>query len=113
MSYIQYIKETSKIHKERKLRLYVDDLRMPKGGGWTVVRDYNEARHILILWWDTIEEISLDHDLGTGLTGYDLACWIEGQIEIHGYKPIPKMYCHSANSVGRKNIEVVFNKYNK
>lgn len=95
------------------MKLYVDDTRMPKSEGWTVVTNYHDAIFTLLCFWDSITELSLDHDLGSKETGYDLAKWIEERIEVRGYKPIPKMFSHSANSAGRKNIEAVFTKYNK
>jgi hypothetical protein len=53
-----------------------------------------------------VSSISLDHDLGPeeAGTGYDVAVWIE---EAAYNKGIPKlgMRVHSANPVGRKNME--------
>ena len=43
--------------------------------------------------------IAFDHDLGYGITGYDVAKYIvENQIAIEGFS------CHSMNPVGVKNI---------
>ena len=43
--------------------------------------------------------IAFDHDLGTGLTGYDVAKYIvANDISIEGFS------CHSMNPVGAKNI---------
>jgi hypothetical protein len=92
--------------------LYVDDERTPKGLGWTVVRTYDEAVKRLSEGWDNCLELSVDHDLGTEKTGYDLAKWIENEIELSGRPPIPHMACHSANPAGKKNIMMVFDKYN-
>lgn len=55
-----------------------------------------------------IDALYLDHDLGEGKTGYDLACWLEEQ-EYLGNLPIPRLiYIHSENTVGAANIQRVF-----
>ena len=96
------------------MKLYLDDVRFPRGGGWTVVRSYDDAIAVLDAFYDKIEEVSLDHDIGDEKhTGYDVAKYIEFLIEIKKYVPIKKMWCHSANPVGCKNINAVFKKYNK
>lgn len=94
--------------------LWVDDIRNPPGRArWLIVRNYSDAIRTLDVFWDEIIQVSLDHDLGKGSeTGYDIATWIERQIEVAGRKPIPYMYCHSANPVGVQNIMAVFDKYN-
>jgi Cyclic-phosphate processing Receiver domain len=49
-----------------------------------------------------VEELSLDHDLGTvdeagrESTGYDVLLWIEEQVALHGLVP-PVLHVHSAN----------------
>ena len=51
--------------------------------------------------------IDFDHDLGWGLTGYDVAKFIvENQIAIEGFS------CHSMNPVGSKNICDLLTHYN-
>lgn len=47
--------------------------------------------------------ISLDHDLGTTATGYDLACWIE-QRAFHNELPHLAWRVHSANTLGASAI---------
>lgn len=50
--------------------------------------------------------IAFDHDLGTGITGYDVAKYIiENEIAIEGFS------CHSMNPAGRKNIEDLMKHY--
>ena len=95
------------------IKVYVDDVRFPKTWGWVVCATYADAIFTLEKFWDKIDELSLDHDLGEEKSGYDIAKWIEERIEMDGWKPIPKMYVHSANPVGIQNIMAVFNKYNK
>ena len=50
--------------------------------------------------------IAFDHDLGSGITGYDVAKFIvENQIAIEGFS------CHSMNPVGVKNIMELMEHY--
>jgi len=102
------------------MRIFVDDIRTPKTkGDWIIVRSYEEAIRI-------IKErgfpsfISFDHDLGMknggiAKSGYDLAKWIvnadiEKEIDI----PVDFSFnVHSANPVGKKNIEDLLNRYLK
>jgi hypothetical protein len=98
------------------MKVYLDDVRDPKGEwleDWVWVKTYTEA--IELLKTGQVEEISLDHDLSYGFmldspndgkTGYDVACWIKGAVML-GEIPIPKMYCHSMNPVGRARIGAV------
>jgi hypothetical protein len=109
------------------MRLYVDDIRKPAdkyswmtaeekaavNKEYIIIRTPEEAIALLQEGWEAIQEITLDHDLGCAMSGYDIAKWIEFQIEVEGRKPIPEMYCHSANPVGQMNIMAVFNKYNQ
>lgn len=95
--------------------LFLDDLRNPidifKGDvekyEFKVVRTVEEAIEVLKL--KTFDKWSLDHDLGEELTGYDL-------VKIIAYEH-PELWCsninvHSANPVGRKNIEKFVENYN-
>lgn len=52
---------------------------------------------------DLVTYISFDHDLGEGLSGYDVAKHIE-QRAYKGHEP-PPYAIHSGNSVGRENIQ--------
>lgn len=51
--------------------------------------------------WDMI---SLDHDLGTDKTGYDVAKWMERQVYEYNKKIPSSIIIHTANTIGRKNI---------
>lgn len=53
-----------------------------------------------------VDEISLDHDLGDGIpTGYDLLVMLEKHAAEGGFSKAPKFTIHSANPVGRQNME--------
>lgn len=84
------------------INLYVDDLRnIPDG--FIGARTYEEA--VSYLSSQTVNIISLDHDLGSypdgtiRKTGYDLVKWIcENGISIE------KIFIHTDNPVGRENM---------
>ncbi|MCR5889602.1 hypothetical protein LRS06_17850 [Hymenobacter sp. J193] len=93
-------------------KLYLDDLRTPRGSGWTVVRSFKE-------FVATIEqqgiptEISFDHDLGWDETrncerkrGYDCAKWLVEQELL-----VPSINVHSANPIGAANIRALLENY--
>lgn len=91
--------------------LYIDDTRFPEyfhqiGARIDVARTYNEAIELIDAFRASYDLISLDHDLGEEKTGYDIAKYIvENQIEI------PPIAIHSANPVGRFNIEQLLTHY--
>lgn len=68
--------------------------------------DYNQA--IKVLQTIPVDILFLDHDLGQGKTGYDLAYWMEEQ-EYNGNINLPStIYIHSMNPFGARNIQAVF-----
>jgi hypothetical protein len=79
------------------MKMFVDDVREPKSLEWVWVRTYDEA--VKLLRGNPVSVLSLDHDLGEGKSGYDIAKWL---IE-HRVWP-QHIYCHSMNPVGRQNI---------
>ena len=81
--------------------LFLDDLRESPADA-VCCRTAEEALRWLATGWVT--SISFDHDLGTELTGYDAANRIE-QWVAEGRIPMPRWAVHSANPVGRRNIE--------
>lgn len=98
--------------------LFVDDVRplpvyIPKEGTY-IARTYDQA--IEMLTAHQFEEVSLDHDIasfdetGRERTGYDIALWLAERKQNGKYVP-PVVRCHSANPVGRANIEAVIKRY--
>lgn len=99
-------------------KLYLDDIRIPQTEGWDIVRNYDD----FVAWIrlnGVPDEVSFDHDLADihydpktwtqGFkyheeTGYDAAKWL-GQYCIENDIPFPKWNVHSANPVGKANIE--------
>ena len=85
------------------MNVFLDDLRdPPPGEEWIVCRTAQEAMDLVRAGRVTF--ISFDHDLGTELTGYDVANLIEQSV-MTGAMTMPRWRIHSANPVGRKNIE--------
>lgn len=87
------------------MKIFLDDIRNPLDQTWTIVRNFNDCIYLLSNF--VCDVISLDHDLGTEKTGYDVAKWIEERVyleDMAGFEA-PKIMIHSANPVGRKNIE--------
>jgi len=89
------------------MKIYLDDMReLPVWavyGGWILVRTYEDV--IACLETGRVAELSLDHDLGTKKTGYDVLLWIEEKVIEENFIP-PKIYIHTMNPVGRKNMEL-------
>lgn len=81
--------------------LFLDDLREPPEGA-ILCRTAEEA--IRLIETGQVTLIDFDHDLGEGPTGYDVANRIE-ELVAAGKIPMPAWRIHSANPVGRKNIE--------
>ena len=106
-------------------KLYLDDIRTPQTEGWIIVRNYED----FVAWIrlnGVPDEVSFDHDLGEDvakekveagmskrkareqkketLSGYDAAKWL-GAYCVDNNIPFPKWNVHSANPVGKANIE--------
>lgn len=85
------------------LKVFLDDIRTPPDDTWVIVRTVEQAKQLLKD--NVVAVLSLDHDLGESEpTGYDLVCWIEEQVFKRKLLS-PVMKIHSANPVGRKNME--------
>lgn len=82
--------------------IWLDDERPIREGFDHHVRTAEEA--ISLIQQGLVAGISLDHDLGEGLTGYHVACEIE-RLAYEGRLPRPfTVGVHSANPVGRSRI---------
>jgi hypothetical protein len=118
-----------------RVKIYLDDIRIPVEDGWTVVRNFEEFKTaVQTAGLENIECISFDHDLGesamdeyfrnvrpnykleyeniTEKTGYDCAKWLV-DYAISNKTVIPQVYIHSANPVGAANIFGYINNYYK
>jgi hypothetical protein len=75
---------------------------MPLEGYDILVKTAEEA--IELIRSGIVSKISFDHDLGEGLTGYDVAKEIEDLAREDKIKPID-YYIHTGNPVGANNID--------
>lgn len=97
-------------------KLFVDDIRIPQSKGWIIIRNYKDFTK----WIKTNglpDLISFDHDLsdehyGREYTGYDCAKWI-CEYCLENNLPIPGWNVHSANIVGKENINSILKQYQK
>ena len=85
------------------IKVYLDDERETPVG-WQRVYTYEEC--IELLDTEIVSHLSLDHDLGTEKTGYDVAKWIEEKVYCNPKYNPPIITIHSTNPSGRKNIEL-------
>lgn len=81
--------------------VFLDDVRDAPIGA-VLCRTAEEA--LALIESGKVSRISFDHDLGTELTGYDVAKRIEEMVAT-GQIAMPRWQVHSANPVGRMNIE--------
>ena len=121
------------MNRNKKMYLYLDDVRIPTEGEWEVVKNYDDfVAHIRLNGLENYEVISLDHDLGESAmieyytntkpnfeldykrieekTGYDCAKWLVAE-SIAKNIPLPQIYVHSANPIGSANIIGYINNY--
>ncbi len=86
------------------LYIFLDDERRPNKSNWLVVRNPEDMIDLILMKWNHIIAISLDHDLGHRLTGYDVMKVIE-EHAVTNNVPVPfRISVHSANPAGRQNI---------
>lgn len=82
------------------MRLYLDDIRNAPPG-WTITRNARECMGLLAL--GEVTHLSLDHDLGEDLTGYDVLLWIEERVAFGGFAP-PEIEIHTDNAGARPKM---------
>lgn len=102
------------------MKLYLDDVRNLPDDSFILVKSYEEAI-LFVKKYGIPSYISFDHDLGVDEngnllpTGYDFAKWLV-DMDIDNIHKFPKNFnfnVHSANPVGRLNIESYLNNYLK
>jgi hypothetical protein len=93
-------------------KLYLDDERFPKlSNDWVIVRNFEEFKQ-MILDKGLPKEISFDHDLGDGIpTGFDCVKWMVHEMK-YDLRNV-NINVHSANPVGKDNIEGLIKSWNK
>jgi hypothetical protein len=103
-----------KDNRTLKYNLFLDDIRTPKNGEWTIARSFAEAVSI-VEKHGYPAHVSFDHDLGDNVpTGMDFAKWLVEQDLDNQNMPEDFDYTvHSANPPGRENIEGLMHGYLK
>jgi hypothetical protein len=90
------------------VRVWLDDRRRPPDDSWIWVTTPEET--VSLLQHGTVEELSLDHDLGLvdeggrEKTGYDVLTWIEEQVAVAGFRS-PRLTVHSANPPAHERMQ--------
>lgn len=99
------------------MKIWLDDIRTPPDDTWTWVKNVYEAIGLIMSF--NIEKISFDHDLGIYSVGtfeknngYEVAKAIEILSSIGAINPF-SWSIHSANPVGRHNIEMAMKNADK
>lgn len=102
-----------------KTCLWVDDERSVPDN--TEEREWMEAKTfhhaIMLLEFCNFDEVALDHDLGpasvygnTELNGYHIVKWLV-QRKMDGLYVPPVIKVHTANPVGRDNMQAMIDRY--
>ncbi len=94
------------------MRVFLDDVRTPPAFDaltgeptvWSKICRTGEEL-IDLINQKLVTYISFDHDLGDGISGYDVAKQIE-ELAAHGSIPPIDYAVHSANPVGANNIDL-------
>lgn len=90
------------------MKIFLDDVRpTPKD----FIRTKTVQTTIRLLFWNNgkVEVLSLDNDLGVGFEeGRHVARWVEEQAFLGNLLPIPKLVCHSDNTVAKDDMEKAF-----
>jgi len=88
------------------MKLWLDDKRLPLAGYDLWIKTSKEFIDALVKYEGQVEEISLDHDLGskdvTG-EGYDVILWLEEQAHSDTYPPL-KIIVHTSNTPARNRM---------
>jgi len=94
-------------------RFFLDDLRDPPDNGWIIARTSDEAKQY-VLSNGMPSFASFDHDLGGDDTAMIFIKWLVNYDMDSDYSIIPcdfEYIVHSANPVGKKNIEGYLENY--
>jgi len=93
-------------------KLFLDDERFPADDDreWKIARSVGQAKAM-------IEEnglpyyMTLDHDLGEDLTGYDFVKWFVEHLMNYELEWTGTFYVHSQNPIGKQNMESYLDSY--
>ncbi len=93
------------------MKIFLDDIRTPPGKDWELSKSAQDC--VTHLNTGKVTHLSLDHDLGEDLTGYDVLVWLERYIVDNPEFKIPAIFIHTANPVGRQKMIAALNKIHK
>jgi type III secretory pathway component EscV len=91
------------------MKLYLDDIRFPRGSGWSIARNAVDFQYMYEQNKKNITAISFDHDLGTETTGYDCLKMVEEDIVFGHLDHAIELNVHSANPVAIDKMKLVIN----
>lgn len=90
------------------MHIWLDDIRPIKPKDHIPLNEYQWCKTgeeaIEYLKTGKVKSIDFDHDLGPGITGYDVAKWIEEKAAAGSLSKLD-YWIHSANIVGSINID--------
>lgn len=87
------------------IKIWLDDVRKPPDLGWDWFKSEKPLRLFYLAHEPQIVEMSLDHDLWNGSTGYDFLVWLEEKIFTREFTRLPIIKIHSMNPVGKHRME--------
>jgi len=91
-------------------QFFLDDIRPAPPGIWHHALTGEAAIAYLDDHAAELTLISLDHDLGLGLSGYDVVCHLEKLHSAGALHPDVQVFVHSANPVGIERMCKVLEK---
>lgn len=90
------------------MKIYLDDVRKAPDG-YVLCLSVNQAISVIKEHREEIEELDLDHDLGDfAKDGGDAIKLLDWCVENNFY---PKIKLHTANIVGRRNMERIIERF--
>jgi len=105
--------------------LWLDDIRKPSDPNFKIWITVAFGEDVDVIWVKSYNEyvkyltnnsmpygISFDHDLGAELSGLDCAKWLIEYCMNNAVR-LPKYFVHSANPVGKENIQGYLDNYLK
>lgn len=105
------------LNPDHRIYLWIDDIRDPEkylnlDKSYIILwaRSYDSAKRYIDLYRPDV--VDFDHDLGEEKTGYDVAKYIVHQC-MENKSNLPEYKIHSANPVGRENIDKLLQNYMK
>lgn len=95
------------------LNIFVDDERECNRSGFYHAKSAEEALGLLLT--QKVANLALDHDLGSGMNGYQLVLYLaersEDEYFPRNYWPKNEPTIHTDNPVGRENMQAVIDRY--